>query len=132
MAARAAAVTLAAIAGSVPNSTPPAFTLGQEMFSSTASMRSTVWLRRQSSAYSSTVTPKRLAMTAVSTPSRRGALSAMKASMPTFSSPMALSIPAAVSRMRGGAFPGLGSRERPLVHRPPMASTSQRPAYSVP
>ena len=54
---RTAWTTLPAAAGSAPNATPPAFTLGQEMFTSTPATPSTASSRPASSAYSSTLVP---------------------------------------------------------------------------
>ncbi len=54
------------------------------------------------------------------------------ASTPTLASPMALSMPAAVSQMRFGRLPARGWRLRPLVQMPPSSATSKKSSYSRP
>jgi hypothetical protein len=46
--------------------------------------------------------------------------------------PMALSMPAEVSTVRGGALPLRGSSVMDLVNRPPIRAKSSRSVYSVP
>src|SRR2546423_9653203 len=46
---------------------------------------------------------------------RKGILSRIKASTPTFSRPMELSIPAAVGNNRGGRFPSIGRADVPFT-----------------
>ena len=55
----------------------------------------------------------------------------MNRSMPTFCRPMALSIPAGVSTMRGGGLPGRGFRVTVLVTIPPSRGRSTKPANSL-
>jgi len=49
--------------------------------------------------------------------------------MPSLSSPMALSIPAAVSTVRGGAFPARGALVTVFGTMPPSFAKSTRPAH---
>ena len=56
-----------------------------------------------------------LAMIGGASVRRKGILSAANESTPTFSSPMALSIPQAVSTMRGGGLPFTGLSARPFT-----------------
>jgi len=61
-----------------------------------------------------------------------GSFSVQNASTPTFASPMALSMPDAVSQTRGGGLPGRGSRLSPLVQMPPREATSKYGSNSRP
>ena len=124
VAARQAATTPAAQAGSLPKRMPPSLTLGHEIFISSAATSGTASSRRTISAYSSTVPPKKFAMQGVSTVRRNGVLPAMNASMPTFCRPIALSMPAGVSTMRGVGLPARGCNDRPLVTMAPMLCRS--------
>ena len=130
--ARQALTTLAAHAGSVPKTIPPCLTLGHEMFISSAAISGISSRRRAISAYSSMVPPKKLAIAGVSTERRKGTLLAMKASMPTFCRPMALSIPPGVSTIRGVGLPARGLRHSPLVTKAPIVRKSTCSANSWP
>src|SRR3954464_8878406 len=57
-----------------------------------------------------------------------GSFSWMKARAPMFCSPMELSMPAAVSKTRGGGLPAIGSRESPLTPNPPPLSGGEKSA----
>ena len=125
VAARTALVTAAALWGSEPKFFPPAWTLGQEMFTSRIFTGSASSSARQFSAYSSREKPQTLAMTGpwkiramLGTSSRR------TASSPGFWRPTAFSIPAAVSAIRGWRLPGRGSRVVPFQEKEPRRSRS--------
>src|SRR5882672_6805275 len=76
------------------------------------------------------VQPKTLAMTAVSNFRSIGSFSVTKARTPTFWRPTALSMPEAVGKSRGAGAPSMGSRDRPLVTKPPRRFRSTRWANS--
>ena len=81
----AAAATLAAESGSVPNAIPPLWTFGQEMLTSTMSIPSHSPAMRQQREYSSMLNPLMFAMTVLwKTLRSRGTLSATRASIPGF------------------------------------------------
>src|ERR1019366_6509812 len=63
---------------------------------------------------------------------RSGSFSSRKARTPTFCSPMALSMPAAVSNSRGGGLPAIGSRESPFTTNPPSRSSVTTSSNSTP
>ena len=130
--ARQARTRSASTRGSVPNSMPPALMFGHETFISSASTPS----RRSSPApqatYSSKVVPKKFTSTRVPHCRRYGSFSRSKPSTPTFSRPIELSMPDAVSQMRGVALPKRGVGEIPLVTRPPSARRSVSPSNSRP
>src|SRR5438045_2564717 len=72
-------------------------------------------------------------MTAMLASLRRcGSFSATKARAPMFCRPMEFSMPAAVSKTRGGGLPGMGSRERPLTTKPPSFSSATMSSNSTP
>ena len=110
-----ALVTSAAMEGSVPNATPPFFTLGQEMFTSRASIPSTPVSCSANFPYSRAESPRILTMTRLLIPRRNSIFPSRNPCRPTFSSPIALSMPQAVSTTRGGGLPGRGSRDIPLT-----------------
>lgn len=62
---------------------------------------------------------------------RKGAFFSMNASTPTFSKPIALSMPHAVSAIRGGRLPLLGLRERPFTTAPPNLFKSTKDLNSM-
>ncbi len=107
--------TVAAACGSVPKTMPPCFTLGQEIFISNAATPGTSLRRAATSPYSSWVFPKKLTITGVSYCDKNAILSLMKASIPTFCRPIALSIPLVVSQIRGVLLPAFGFNDIPLV-----------------
>ena len=89
--------------------------------------RSITWM------YSLTVDPKTLTMTLQ--PGYRfigGSFRCMYSSTPTFCSPMAFSMPAAVWMMRGAGWPAIGSSEIPLVTNPPIRSSETISSNSMP
>ena len=88
-------------------------------FISNASTRSCAESASAMRTYSSTVLPKKLQMTAQEYCAMRGSFSAANFSRPTFSSPMALSMPSPDSATRGTGLPRRGSRDNPLVQNPP-------------
>jgi len=59
-------------------------------------------------------------------------LSRRNASTPTFCSPIAFSIPAGVSQIRGGALPACGASDNPFVQIPPSLDKSTKSANSRP
>jgi len=124
--------TRAAASGSAPNESPPSSTLGQEMLASKAATPGAPSSLRATSAYSSQVRPTTLTMTGTPRRASQGRSSASRRSTPGFSSPMELSIPAGVSTVRGGGFPGQGSRDVPFTTTAPRAVRSTRSAYSRP
>ena len=128
---RAVATSSRSTAGSWPNSIPPDFTWGQEALISIPATRGTPDSRLHSSPYSSIAVPKALAIT--TTPSgSAGSFSRTKASTPTFSRLIALSIAEGASAMRGGGFPMRGSRVRLFATKPPRRVRSRNGANSVP
>jgi len=56
----------------------------------------------------------------------------LKARAPMFCSPMEFSIPAEVSNSRGGGLPTIGSRDSPLVTKPPSFSSVTMSSNSMP
>ena len=118
---RQAATTRADISGTLPNCTPPSLTLGQEILISMASIGESS-KRRVTSTYSSMVEPQALAINRVSKKSRPGKMLRTTLSTPGFCSPMALSMPSAVSAMRCAGLPRRGC---PVVPLSTMAPTSR-------
>ena len=120
--------------GSVPKTMPPWLVLGQLALSSYMAMPGASLRTWMTSRQSSMVKPKTLAMTASVFDACRslGSFSSMKARTPMFWRPMALIMPAAVSMMRGVGLPAMGSRERPLVTKPPMRSRETMSSNSTP
>ena len=128
-----ARVTSAAALGSEPKFFPPAWTLGQEMFTSRMAACSTSFSLAQFSAYSFREKPPTLAITGPwKSLAMLGTSSAITASMPGFWSPTALSIPAAVSAIRGWGLPGRLSAVVPFQEKLPRMSKSYSSAYSRP
>ena len=76
------------------------------------------------SAYSSTVEPSTLTTTVALAFFRKGSFSLRNTSTPTLASPIALSMPAAVSITRGIGLPGRGLSEIPLVTTAPSREMS--------
>jgi len=62
---------------------------------------------------------------------KKGSLSFTNASIPTFSRPMAFSIPQGVSAIRGGGLPLVGAKDNPLTIIPPMRFKSTRCSNSL-
>ena len=110
-----AVVTAAAISGTVPNATPPFFTLGHDILTSTAAIPFTSARRSAISRYSCSVSPRIFTTTGTSIACRDSIFSVINRLTPTFSSPMAFSIPHDVSTIRGGGFPARASREMPFT-----------------
>ncbi len=81
-------------------------TFGQERFSSIAATSSS---SEQVSAYSSAEKPPTETQSGSSSSRSRGSVSARNAARPGLASPIELSIPDAVSAIRGGSLPGRGS-----------------------
>ena len=81
VALRTAETTSWVMRGSPPNAMPPFLTLGQEMLTSRAATPGTSAIRA-TSAYSSTVSPQTLTMSAVSYRASRGSTSRTKARIP--------------------------------------------------
>jgi hypothetical protein len=106
---RQAATSWPAIFGSVPNSTPPFLMFGQLMFISRTSTpptsRPTASRPAAHSTYSSKVSPKKLTTEMPAMRARNGAFSVRNRSTPTFSRPIELIMPEAVSHMRGTGLP---------------------------
>jgi hypothetical protein len=107
-----------ATSGTVPNSMPPCLMLGHEMFISSTSMPSAPPSLAAQSMYVGKSVPKKLTHTEIPRSRRKGSLSRRKASTPTFSRPIELSMPPAVSQIRGSGLPWRGSGEMPLVDMP--------------
>jgi hypothetical protein len=82
--------------------------------------------------YSSKVSPKKLTMTLVPDWRKKGSLFSRKPSTPTFSRPMELIMPEAVSQMRGSGLPPRGLGEMPLVQMPPSEASARYGANSCP
>src|SRR5215831_13143362 len=118
--------------GSTPNSTPPFLMFGHETFISSASTPSSEPSLPAQSTYSSAVSPKKLTHTRVPQVRRYGNFSFRNPSTPTFSRPIELIMPDAVSQMRGTGLPARGLGEMPLVTIPPSARRSVSPSNSLP
>ena len=105
VAARTARVTSADISGSQPKQNPPALILGQEIFTSSPATPGVSSRRLAIIAKSSTVSAEILTIAGTCQCSQSGGYFLMNPLMPGFCSPIAFSIPAGVSVMRGIAFP---------------------------
>ena len=126
---RHAATTRADITGSLPNTTPPSFTFGQEILISMASIGESS-NRRVTSRYSSIVEPETLAMKRVSVKSSEGRILFTTVAVPGFCKPMELSMPAGVSHTRCGALPRRGCKVVPFKHTAPT-SRFENPSMRV-
>src|SRR3990172_10453972 len=98
----------------------PFLTLGEEMFTSSICTPGTALNLDAASAYSSMVCPAMLTMQAHFLVRRKGIFSAINLSMPILARPMAFSIPAGVSKVLGGGWPGLGFRVKVLETMAPI------------
>src|SRR5919106_1330214 len=114
------------------NTMPLSSTLGHEMLTSTAEMSGLPDSRLASRPYSSTVLPAMLAMTGTCCAASHGRSLASHASTPGFCSPIALSMPLAVSAMRGGGNPARGSSVTDLVTTAPSVDSAKNRAISRP
>jgi hypothetical protein len=110
--------------GTTPNSTPPLAMLGQETFISSAATPSRAERRAPHSTYSSNVSPKKLTTTCGPAARRKGIFFSASPSTPTFSRPIELIMPDAVSQIRGGRLPARGWSEIPLVQIAPSFARS--------
>ncbi len=115
--------------GSPPNSVPPR-TFGHETFSSTAGSAAIPSITAATCTKSSTLNPATEPMTVVGTPAIRGPTCSSNASIPMFARPMALSMPALVSRMRQVSLPSRASRVIDLVTIAPTFERSSTSASS--
>jgi hypothetical protein len=95
-------------AGFDENCIPPAFTLGQEILSSYPWMPGQLFKIRIHSTYSATVLPATFTMVLHLSFLKKGILSFTKERTPTLASPIAFSMPAVTSQMRGASFPWRG------------------------
>ena len=123
VAARQAAVTAEAAAGSVPKTIPPCLTLGQEIFTSRPATSGTASRRAASSAYSSGVLPE-IGDGRGFHHTQERSFWAMKASIPTFCRPIALSMPPGV--YDAGWLPARGYGQPPVT-KAPMDSRRRTP-----
>ncbi len=119
---------------SAPNSSPPAFTLGQLTFSSNASSPASpssaaTTIGKSSTSRPTTFTSTRGPRTFAAS---HGRSSARTRSTPGFARPTALTIPPLHSATRGAGAPERGSTLTALVTSPPSASRSITPASSRP
>src|SRR5581483_6374943 len=111
---------------------PPSLMFGQEMFSSRAATPSASDAMRETSTYSSSVVPQTLTMTVARRARSSGSFSSRKRRTPMPCNPIAFSMPAGVSTIRGGGCPSRASRNSPLVTSAPSEERSTRSAYSTP
>jgi hypothetical protein len=132
VAGRTAATSAWRAAGSFPKTIPPFTTFGQETFSSTAATRGSSPIRSTTARYSASVSPQTFARTVAPFSCSFGSFSERNSSMPTFWRPIALSIPASVSQIRGGGFPRQGRAERPFTEIAPREPRSTNPSNSSP
>ena len=102
-------------------SMPPTSTLGQLMFSSSAAIPGMPSSIAAICPNSSTVSPARLTMTGTFHFAQAAASSSITSLMPTFWSPMELSMPAGVSATRGWRLPPRGAIVTPLLTTAPRA-----------
>ena len=94
---------------STPNSIPPAFTFGHDIFISYPTIfEDTSSVNSNTSQYSSSVLPAIFMMIGVLSSSYKGIIFLMYASTPIFANPIELSMPDGVSTIRGGGFPSRG------------------------
>ena len=105
---------------------------GQEMFSSMAATPSASDRIRVTSTYSSIVVPHTFTMTVAPRARSSGSFSRTKRCTPMPCRPMAFSMPAGVSTIRGGGCPARSLRKSPLTTTAPSEERSTTPAYSTP
>ena len=108
-------------------------TFGQDAFNSYAAIPSASFNLSITAMYSFTVCPNTFTITLqLGCRLNGGSFRSMKSSTPTFCSPIAFSIPAAVCTMRGAACPAIGSTEIPLVTIAPSRSSDTISSNSTP
>ena len=105
---------------------------GHEMFSSMAATPSASERMRDTSAYSSIVLPQTLTITTAPSARSSGSVSCTKRWTPTPCRPIAFSMPAGVSTIRGGAWPSRSVRNRPFTQTAPSVARSIAAPYSTP
>ena len=115
-----------------PNWIPPSLMFGHEMFSSMAPTPSASERMRDTSTYSSSVTPHTLTITTACRSRSFGSRSRTNRCTPMPWSPMALSMPAGVSTMRGGGCPSRSVRNKPFTATAPSVERSTTRSYSRP
>src|SRR3984893_4490533 len=115
-----------------PKVIPPSLMFGHEMLSSMAATPSASDRMRASSTYSSMVVPQMLTMTVACLTRSSGSFSSTNRWTPMPCSPMAFSMPAGVSTIRGGGWPSRAVRNSPLTATPPSEARSTVSAYSTP
>ena len=131
MTAFTAETTSFAVSGCTPNSIPPLCTLGQLMFNSIAQICGWIASFCATSTYSSREKPATFAIMPLrETAASLGSSSAMTLSTPGFCKPTALSIPEALSAMRGRGLPNRASRVVPFRAMVPKKSGSRTSARS--
>ena len=106
--------------------------LGHEMFSSIAATPSASERMRETSTYSSSVEPHTLTMTVARRSRSSGSFSATNRCTPIPCRPIAFSMPAGVSTMRGAGWPSRSVRKSPLTTMAPSDARSTVSAYSTP
>ena len=97
-----------------PNWMPPSLMFGHEMFSSIAATPSASDSMRDTSTYSSSVVPHTLTITVARRARSSGSFSSTKRRTPMPCRPIAFSMPAGVSTMRGAGCPSRSVRNRPF------------------
>ena len=102
------------------------------MFSSIAATPSASDSTRATSAYSSSVVPQMLTMVRAPRSRSSGSFSRTKRWTPMPCRPIAFSMPAGVSAIRGGGWPWRSLRKRPLTATPPSDERSTTSSYSRP
>ena len=115
----------ASASGLFPKIMPPLTTFGHETFTSIAATRRSFPMRSTTATKSSSVSPHTFAITVAPRRASSGSFSARNASTPTFCRPIAFSIPASVSQMRGGGLPWHSLRERPFTEIAPSEARSR-------
>src|SRR4030042_5159867 len=111
---------------------PPFFTLGHEIFSSTASAIPERAIFLATSTYSLSLDPATFTHTGTSKLDSHGKSFSIKTSRPLFSKPMELSKPDDTSHSRGGGLPSHGCKVTALVINPPSDSLFIHSEYSLP
>ena len=115
-----------------PNWIPPSLMFGHEIFSSMAPTPSASERMRDTSTYSSSVTPHTLTITTACRSRSFGRRSRTNRCTPMPWSPMAFSMPAGVSTMRGGGCPSRSVRNKPFTATAPSLERSTTRSYSRP
>ena len=105
---------------------------GQEMFSSIAATPSASDSMRDTSTYSSIVVPHTLTITVAPRARSSGIFSSMNRCAPIPCRPIAFSMPAGVSTIRGAGWPSRALRNSPLDTIAPRVDRSTTSAYSTP